>query len=173
MVELCKVRGLGDESISSWYRTPTFRESSKNTELLCVLSLDSELCTLNVAVYIFRRMFQCLRSKLGSNLPLCKNFPQLRKPLAGCGNTSEFAAWPGRILWLLQAKEQTLIVELKADETFPGWTGWAGSPSAKVQVYPGWISFWCWVDILCRAVILRFYCTYELPGDLVEMQIFF
>ena len=29
------------------------------------------------------------------------------------------------------------------------------------------------VDILCRAVIVRFYCTYELPGDLIEMQIFF
>ena len=56
MVELCKVRVLGDESISSWYRTPTFRESSKNTELLCVLRLDSELCTLNVAVYIFKRV---------------------------------------------------------------------------------------------------------------------
>ena len=28
------------------------------------------------------------------------------------------------------------------------------------------------VDILCRAVIVRFYCTYELPGDLIEMQIF-
>ena len=75
MVEVCKVRVLGDESISSWHRTPTFRESSKNTELLCVLSLDSELCTLNVAVYIFRRMFEHLRSKLGSNLPLCKHFP--------------------------------------------------------------------------------------------------